>query len=115
MLYGHVFVMLSLKLLYQGSYQTRNLRRSFVSPEENGRSLDLNILHFFTSHLAENKEKFVHFGRLFLLSSRPVGYSPHTYHNKSIESDITIFGNTKNLEVPYAMLNTCYSLVLRLV
>ena len=34
----------------------------------------LYILYIFTSHSAENREKFVHLGRLFL-PSRPVGYS----------------------------------------
>ena len=34
----------------------------------------LYILYIFTSPSAENKEKFVHLGRL-LLPSRPVGYS----------------------------------------
>ena len=36
----------------------------------------LSILSIFTSPSAENMEKFVHLGRLFL-SSRPVGYSDY--------------------------------------
>ena len=49
-----------------------------LSPRKFGRSFYLNFrfayIYIFTSPSAENREKFVHLGRLFL-SSRPVGYS----------------------------------------
>ena len=41
----------------------------------------LYILYIFTSPSAENKDKFVHLGRLFL-PSRPVGYSLKIDDNK---------------------------------
>ena len=57
----------------------KKLRKKFRLFQRKFRSLDLNfqfayILYIFTSPSAENNEKFVHLGRLFL-SSRPVGYS----------------------------------------
>ena len=53
----------------------------YLSPGKFGKFLlefqiCLYILYSFTSPSAENREKFVHFGRLFL-PSRPVGYSLH--------------------------------------
>ena len=51
------------------------------------------ILYIFTSLSAENWEKFVHLGRLFL-PSRPVGYSLHGSFGNSFVSNVVSNDNT---------------------